>query len=131
MSADVIVKRALSEVPSAVAAGIVDMGSGMLVAVKTVDSHPQAVLDLLASATKDLFEGSMVTQIEGVFKKARGVNGDERYFQEVLVSSTNLWHYFARLKSNSQAVVGVVCRADANVGLVLMRGREIVKSETL
>lgn len=131
MPADTIMKRALAEVPAAVAAGIVDMGSGMLVGVKTVDSHPQAVLDLLASATKELFEGAMVTQIETVFKQARGVTDDERYFQEMLVSSTHLWHYFARLKSNPNAVVCIVCRSDANVGLVLMKARDIASSETL
>ena len=121
----------MSEVPGAVAAGLVDMGSGMLVGVKTVDSHPQAVLDLLASATKELFEGAMVTQIETMFKTARGVTSDERYFDEVLVSSTHLWHHFARLKSNKNAVMCVVCRGNANVGMVLMKGRAIVESESL
>lgn len=129
MSVDTAIKTAMSDVPGALAAGVVDMGSGMLVGVKTVDSHPQAVLDLVASATKELFEGQMVTQIEDIFKKQRGVESDERYFQEILVSSSNLWHYFSRFKGNPAAVLVVVSPADVNVGMFLMKARSIAESE--
>lgn len=104
---------------------IVDMGSGMILGVKTVDSHPQAVLDLLATATTDLFEGKTVTKIEDIFKKARGVKSDERYFQEILVASTNLWHYFGRSKDHPNIVTCVVTRTDVNIGMLLMKSREI------
>ncbi|MDH5760541.1 MAG: hypothetical protein OEZ65_13205 [Gemmatimonadota bacterium] len=131
MSVDTAMKSAMASVPGALAAGIVDMGSGMLVGIKTVDSHPQAVLDVLASATKEIFEGQMVTQIENLFKKARGVESNERYFKEILVSSTNLWHYFGRLKKQPNAVLGIVAGGDTNVGLFLMKARAICESETL
>ena len=42
MSADTAVASALSTVPKAVAAGVVDMETGMLLAIKTTESHPQA-----------------------------------------------------------------------------------------
>lgn len=131
MSAESIVKGSLSNVPKAVAAGIVDMSTGMLLAVKTVESHPQEVLDLVASATKDLFEGDNVMIVEQLFKRSRGVESTERYFQEILISSTNLWHYFGRLGSNDKVVLTVVCRADVNLGLMLMKCREIRASETV
>jgi len=131
MSADDVVKSCLANVPKSVAAGVVDMGSGMMLAIKTVQSHPQAVLDILAPATKELFEGDMVLHIENLFKKARGVDDDERYFQEILVSSTNLWHYFGRLKSNPKVVMTVVCRADVNMGMFLMKAREIAESASI
>ncbi len=131
MSAESIVKSAMSNVPKAVACGIVDLKSGMLLGVKTVESHPQAVLDLVAAATRDLFEGDTVMTIENTFKRHRGVTSSEHYFQEILVASTNLWHYFGRLKSNPKVVVTIVTRADANVGLVLMKAREIIQAESL
>jgi hypothetical protein len=131
MSADNIVKNALADVPKSVAAGVVDMGSGLLLAVKTVESHPQSVIDLLASATKDLFEGDSVLTIEQLFKKARGVTNNDRYFQEVLVSSTNLWHYFGRLKSTPSVVMVVVCRGDVNLGAMLVKCRQICSSGTI
>ena len=121
----------MEEVPKAVAAGVVDMSSGMLLSIRTVQSHPQQVIDLLAPATKELFQGDLVTNIENLFKKARGVNSNEHYFQEILISSTNLWHYFGRLKSSSLTVLTIVARADVNMGLFLVKAREIVNSESL
>ena len=125
MAIEDLVREVMSEVPKSVAAGLVDMGSGMMLGIKTVDSHPQAVLDVLAPATKEMFEGEMVLQIEKLFKKSRGVETDERYFQEILISSTNLWHYFGRLKSNPQVVLAVVARGDVNLGMLVMKARQI------
>lgn len=131
MSVDTILMKTMSEVPKAVAAGVVDMSTGMLLGVKTVDSHPQEVLDLVAAATKDLFEGDNVTTIENSFKRMRGVATSERYFKEIVVMSTNLVHIFARLKSMESVIAVVICRADANLGLALMKIRSISGSESI
>ncbi|HBL26932.1 MAG TPA: hypothetical protein DD490_08870 [Acidobacteria bacterium] len=131
MSADSIVKNALATVPKAVAAGVVDMASGMMLSIKTVESHPQRVLDILAPATRELFEGELVTTIENLFKQARGVKSDDRYFQEILISSTHLWHYFGRLKSNPRIVLTVVTTGDVNMGMFIMKCRELTASESV
>lgn len=131
MSVETILVKTMAEVPKAVAAGVVDMSTGMLLGVKTVDSHPHEVLDLVAAATKDLFEGDNVTAIENTFKRVRGVQTTERYFKEIMVMSTNLLHIFARLKRFEAAVVVVVCRADTNIGLALMKMRGICGSDTI
>ncbi len=89
------------------------------------------VLDLVAAATKDLFEGDNVTAIENTFKRVRGVQTNERYFKEIMVMSTNLLHIFARLKRYEAAVVVVVCRADTNIGLALMKMRAICGADTI
>lgn len=123
MNPEQVVKACLEEVPKAVAAGVVDMASGLMVAVKTVDSHPQNVLDVLAPATRELFEGDMVVHIENLFKRSRGVTSNERYFQEILISSSNLWHYFGRLRANPRAVLCIVTRSDVNMGMFLIKAR--------
>lgn len=131
MSVDTILTKTMKEVPKAVAAGVVDMSTGMLLGVKTVDSHPQEVLDLVSAATKDLFEGDNVTSIENTFKRMRGVQTNERYFKEIIVMSTNLVHIFARLKSMPSVVLVVVARSDMNLGLGLMKTRSISSSDTI
>ncbi len=118
----------LKAVPKAVATGVVDMGSGLMLDMKTTASHPQEVFDFLAAATKDMFEGENVVTIEKIFKKARGAKGDDHYFKEIVVYSTNLLHYFTRLPGLQSVVFAVVCSADANVGLVMVKAREIAKS---
>ncbi|MEM1206589.1 MAG: hypothetical protein AAGN66_25365 [Acidobacteriota bacterium] len=131
MSADALVRDAMKDVPKAVAAGVVDMASGMMLSVSTVESHPQDVLDILAPATKEMFEGELVLHIESLFKKARGVNSDERYFQEIMIASRHLWHYFGRLKSNPSSVLTVVARGDVNMGLFLVKARSLKDSGVL
>ena len=130
MSVDSIIATCMSDVPKALAAGVIDLDMGMLLGVKTVDSHPSEVLDLVAAATKDLFEGDNVTAIENTFKKIRGVQSDERYFHEIIVTSANLLHYFGRLKSNNRIAIVVVCRVDANIGMVMSKARSITNNET-
>lgn len=129
MSIESILQSCMREVPKVVAAGVVDMASGMLLGVKTIDSHPQEVLDSVAAATRDMFEGDNVLNIERMWKQVRGVQNDDRYFREMIVTSTNLLHFFARLRAHQDVVLTVVCRADANLGLVLMKGRAIANSE--
>lgn len=131
MSVDTIVNKAMSDIPKAVASGVVDMGTGMLLAVKTTESHPQAVLDLVSAGSKELFEGDQTMSIEQAFKQIRGDESRAHYFHEILINSENLIHYFARLKSAPNVVMTVVCRADANLGLVVAKARMIAQSETI
>ena len=131
MSVESIILQIMKDVPKAVACGIVDMSSGMLLGVKSVDSHPQEVLDLVAAATRDLFEGDSVTEIENTFKKTRGIQTDERYFKEILVMSSNLLHIFARLKRQPTVVITAVCRIDTNIGLALMKMRSVTAAATI
>lgn len=124
MSLDSELQKAMSGVPECVAIGYVDMESGMLLGVKTVDSHPAEVLDLVAAASADLFQGTNVVAIEQMFKKARGVKGDDRhYFNEILVMSENLLHIFLRGKENVGHALTIVCRKNANLGMALTKAR--------
>ncbi len=117
-------QQAISTIPECVAGGYVDLSSGMLLGIKTVDSHPQEVLELLAAATADLFQGSNVVTIENMFKKARGLPMDDyHYFQEMIVNSDNLIHVFIRGKTNQDHVATFVCRKSANLGMVLTKAR--------
>lgn len=131
MSLDAQLNEAIKTVPECLAAGYVDVETGMLLGVKTVDSHPSEVLDLLAAATADLFQGPNVVAIEDIFKKARGTSdSDAHYFQEMLVMSDNLLHLFMRGKTYSDHIVTFVCRKSVNIGMALTKARmEVPKLE--
>lgn len=129
MSLDTELANVQKNVPECVAAGLVDIKTGMLLAVRTVDSHPQEVLDLVAAATGDLFQGQNVTAIENMFKKIRGVGQDgHHYFQEIVVLSDNLIHVFQRTKRKEDLVLVTVCRVSANLGMVLSKSRQSLAS---
>lgn len=129
MSLDKALQDAVAAVPECVAAGYVDLSTGMLLGVKTVDSHPAEVLEVVSAATADLFQGTNVILIENMFKKARGVENDgHHYFQEIIINSDNLLHVFLRSKANEEHVVVFVCRKSANMGMVLTKARSSLPS---
>jgi len=124
---DAVIQKAVSSIPECVAAGYVDLESGMLIGIKTVDSHPSEVMDMLAAATSDMFQGPNVVAIEKIFKKARGVEDDgSHYFQEMVVNSANLIHVFIRSRGSQEQVACFVCRRSANLGMVLTKARGIM-----
>ena len=118
----------IKSVPDCLAAGFIDMQTGMLLGYKTVDSHPQEVIELLAAATGDLFQGSNVQTIEKMFKKIRGIpdTDNEHYINEMIVISKNLIHVFLRSKKYPQQVLVTVARGGANLGMVLSKSRMAV-----
>ncbi|MCA9653286.1 MAG: hypothetical protein KC501_25450 [Myxococcales bacterium] len=124
MSLDTVLKTVQRAVPECVAAGVVDIDTGMLLSIRTVDSHPQEVIDLVAAATGELFQGENVVAIERMFKRIRGVKDDDiHYFQEIVIFSENLLHLFQRCKKNSNVVLVAVCRKKANLGMVMVKAR--------
>jgi hypothetical protein len=125
MSLDTSLTKAQQSVPECVAAGYVDMSTGMLLGVKTIDSHPQEVLDLVAAATADLFQGHSVTAIEKLFRRTRGQSEDgNHYFKEIIVFSENLIHVFLRSKKRKDQALVFVCRGSANIGMVITKSRQ-------
>ncbi len=131
MSLNDAINRSVQQIPECVAGGYVDMSTGMLIGVKTVESHPQEVLDMVSAATADLFQGKNVTTIEQMFKKHRGLEQDDHhYFQEIIVFSDNLLHIFQRCKNHPDHAVVWVCDKSANIGMALTKARmELSKVE--
>jgi len=116
-------QTAIASIPECLAAGYIDLASGMLLGIKSVDSQPTEVVELLAAATADLYQGPNVRLIETIFKKARGLKDDNHhYFQEFIVNSDNLIHIFLRGK-NQEQVACFVCRKSANLGMALTKSR--------
>ncbi|MBL9026845.1 MAG: hypothetical protein JNL21_31915 [Myxococcales bacterium] len=126
MSLEKAIQAAQTQIPECLAIGYVDMQTGMLLGVKTVDSHPSEVLDLVAAATAEMFQGPTILTIEKHFKRVRGhAQDDIHYFQEIAVWSQNLLHVFLRGKKHTSHATVIVCRASANVGMVLAKSRMI------
>lgn len=124
MSLEASIQSGINSIPECVAGGYVDMSTGMLLGVKTVESHPQEVLDYVSAATADLFQGENVVTIEKMFKKNRGLEDDgHHYFQEIIVFSDNLLHIFQRCKNNTDHAVVWVCNKSANIGMALTKAR--------
>jgi len=120
---DQAIQNSMATIPDCIAAGYVDLPSGMLLGMKGVGRHPKEAMELLSAATADLFQGPNVTMIETMFREARGTHdGGRHYFQEIIVNSDNLIHIFLRARTQQQAAT-FVCRKSANLGMSLVKAR--------
>ncbi len=127
MSLQKTLESCVQQIPECLAGGYVDLTTGMLLSIDTVDSHPQEVIDLVAAATADLFQGPNVVAIEEMFKRSRGLEeNDHHYFQEMIIFSDNLIHVFLRSKRYPDHVVCFVTRKAANIGMVLTKSRMLI-----
>ena len=120
-------KEFRQNVPDYVGSGFVDMSTGMLLAVDTVDNHPREILDVVAAATADLFQGKNVTQIESLWNQYRGRSEGGNYFKEILVNSDNLVHLFLRSTSNSDVAAVVICTRQVSIGMLFAQARAVMK----
>jgi len=125
-----LIQRALQEIHHLVGVGIVDIDTGFLVDVHTARPHDRDVLDLVAATTTELFEGPSSKNIEALLQTARSTP-QEPYFRECVIFSSNLVHFFGRLHSNPRVVMVFVCPAHINVGMLLIRARNILSSTPL
>lgn len=114
-------------VPDCLAGGIIDLSTGMLLEVSTVEDHPSEVLDLLAAATFDIFQGRNVVMIEQIWNRRRGIAPNEHYFQEIVINSHNLVHLFMRSRVHTNMIGVVVCRSTVNLGMLFAQSRLVMR----
>lgn len=122
---EIAIYEACQRTPECLAVGAVDMNTGMLLGVKTVEDHPQEVLDLVAAATAEQYQGQTVTEIESHFRAHRGMPEDKdlHYLQTVIWLTDHTTHVFSRCKRRREVVVVIVCRATVNPGNALAHAR--------
>jgi len=110
-------REVVSKTDGAVACGIVDLDSGMLLGIYNSANYTQTMNEIVAAASMDLFRGPNVGRIEQLVRSHRGVpeNG-EHYFQEVHITSEHNYH-FAKTLKKGKAVIMMVTKKTTNIGM--------------
>lgn len=110
-------REVVTKVDGAVACGVVDLDTGMLLGIHNTAQYTQTLNEVVAAATMDMFRGSNIGRIEQAVRSQRGVpeNG-AHYFQEVHVTSQNNYH-FAKTLKNGKAVIMLVTKKTTNMGM--------------
>lgn len=110
-------ENVVKSVSGAVACGIVDLRNGDLIGIHNAANYSPGHNAVVAAATMDLFRGSNVVRTEQLVRQHRGVPEDgEHYMDEVFMSSKHLYH-FAKVIADNDAVIMLVTRKTANLGL--------------
>lgn len=106
----------VDDVQDALACGVVDLNTGMLMGVHhTVSYFTQSYLDAVAAAAVDMFRGKNVRRVEKMVSQHRGKDITDA-FEEIFVSSPGVFHFMKTLKDKG-AVVVLVTRKTTNQGL--------------
>ena len=110
-------KEVVSKTDGAVACGVIDLDSGMLLGIHNSANYTQTLNEIVAAATMDLFRGPNVGRIEQMVRSHRGqVENGEHYFQEVHVTSAHNYH-FAKTLKGGKAVIMLVTKKTTNIGM--------------
>ncbi|WP_420583988.1 hypothetical protein [Ruegeria sp.] len=121
MSIDTALTSAMETIPDCIAAGYVDMETGMLLGANTSDPDDADVLDSLAIAVANLFQGRGVRAFENLLRMAGTEDAEHPGFGEIAVFSNDRLNIFLRTREYPDHVVCYICRNSANVGLALTK----------
>ncbi|WP_253283274.1 hypothetical protein [Ruegeria sp. HKCCD7559] len=111
----------METIPDCIAAGYIDMETGMLLGSSVSDSDCADSLDVLAVAVANLFQGRGVAAFEALLRQAGSADEENAGFGEVAVFSKDRLNIFLRTKEYPDHVVCYICRNSANVGLALTK----------
>jgi hypothetical protein len=107
----------VTKVDGAVACGVVDLDTGMLLGIHNGSQYTQTLNEIVAAASMDLFRGPNVGKIEQLVRSHRGIPEDGRhYFQEIHITSENNFH-FAKTLKGGKAVIMLVTKKTTNIGM--------------
>ncbi|NOE19422.1 hypothetical protein GS634_14940 [Ruegeria atlantica] len=121
MSIQTALNSAMETIPDCIAAGYIDMETGMLLGSSVSDPDCADSLDVLAVAVANLFQGRGVAAFEALLRQAGSADEESAGFGEVAVFSKDRLSIFLRTKEYPDHVVCYICRNSANVGLALTK----------
>jgi len=111
-----ICQHVVSDVQDAVACGVVDLNTGMMMGVHHIIPHfTQSYLDAVAAAAVEMMRGRTVKRVEQLLRKQRGVEIKDA-FEEVFLSSPNVYHFMTLIR-NKQTLVVLVTKKTTNQGM--------------
>jgi hypothetical protein len=110
-------KTVVDGVDGAVACGVVDLDTGMLLGIHNASQYTQTLNEVVAAATMDVFRGPNVSKIEQMVRAHRGQTEDgSHYFDEIHITSKHNFH-FAKAIKGGKAVVMLVTKKTTNIGM--------------
>lgn len=111
-----VCKKIVDDVSDALACGVVDLNTGMLMGVHhTIPYFTQAYLDAVAGAAVDMFRGKNVRRIEELLSKQRGSTLSDS-IQELFFTSPQTYHFMS-IVPGKQAVCVLITKKSTNQGL--------------
>jgi len=104
-------------VDDALGAAVVDLSSGLLMAVAhSVPYFTQSYLDAVAAAAVDMFRGKTVSAVEKLLSNQRGTELTQ-LLQEVQMTTEKTYHFMSVVPGKPNSLVVLITGRKANLGM--------------
>jgi predicted regulator of Ras-like GTPase activity (Roadblock/LC7/MglB family) len=115
MDVDTLAATAFSRVPGARLAGVVDMTTGMFVALEA-GNLPQDELDLLAVSAREVLAGAQAAGLRHSF----ATDNEQQQLEEVIVVGEKTTFVICRAVHLEDTAIVVACDKSEHLGLITM-----------
>jgi len=112
-----VVEGMLDQTDEALGVAVVDLNSGLLIAVAhRVPYFTQSYLDAVAAAAVDMFRGKTVSNVEELIAAHRGEE-PKRHVQEIQMGTTHTHHVMSVVPDKPDALLVMITSKKANLGM--------------
>jgi hypothetical protein len=125
MEADALLNAALTAIPRSQVAALIDLPSGMFLAVQPLPDDT-ATLDLFAASVKEIYAGDLAEGLHVVpaSSAAPATRTPPRINLFVILGDESL-QVMVRMHAQPNLVLAVCCPASANIGMSLVKARHL------
>jgi|SRR5690606_8864457 predicted regulator of Ras-like GTPase activity (Roadblock/LC7/MglB family) len=117
MSLNDICNDLLKQVNEAVGVAVVDVSSGLMLAVAhNVPYFTQSYLDAVAAAAVDMFRGKTISNVEKLLSATRGKEA-KNLIQEVQMTTEGTYHFMSIVPGKPQCLAVLITTRRANLGM--------------
>jgi predicted regulator of Ras-like GTPase activity (Roadblock/LC7/MglB family) len=123
MEVDALLTAALAAIPRAQVAALIDLPSGMFLAVLP-QPDDTTTLDLFAASVKELYAGELADALQLAPAKSAGAASAAR-INVFVISGDDVLQVMVRMQAQPDLVLAVCCPASVNIGMSLVKARHL------
>jgi hypothetical protein len=110
-------REVVDSVDGALACGVVDLVTGMVLGIYPISESVSELNDVVATVGMEMFRSEENTRVERLVQSGRGTAFDvPYYFDEVDIASSSR-HHFAKTIKEGKAALLLVTEKTANIGM--------------
>ncbi len=127
---DELCENLIKDVKDAKGAAVVDLSSGLILAVAhNVSYFTQEYVDAVAASAVEMFRGDTVSTVESLLSAQRGVTV-EKTINEVQMSTTMTHHFMSIIPEKEDLLMVLITGKGANLGMGWASLRNAIKAAT-
>ena len=119
---DEALRKTMSDIPSCIAVGAVDLTSGTLLALQADEERSQEMLNVMTATVTELFEAPLLQAFSEIYASNAAENsGQSNQFTEVLLLNSQHSYLLLRGRKRADLAVIVITKKDTPAGLLMMK----------